>query len=171
MLSDSQNSPSLVVPSPAVQNTTSSPGDRSRVRSSGERTQPRLGRTDRLEELGAGGARRIDDVELLVAPVRRHLPATGIRIVGRRHGGEQLLGRGHAEAEAECAIAIVEVEPVVARAEHLGRGDGDRFVAGAGDLEEDLVLALELDLLVVEPARQEHQAIELEQVGLFQPDG
>ena len=29
----------------------------------------------------------------------------------------------------------------------------------ARDLEEDLVLPLELDLLVVEPARQEHRAI------------
>jgi hypothetical protein len=33
------------------------------------------------------------------------------------------------------------------------------FVAGAADLEEGLALVLELDLLVVDGARQEHQTI------------
>src|SRR3990170_1378155 len=41
-------------------------------------------------------------------------------------------------------------------------------ISGAGDLEEDLVLPLELDLLVVDPAGQQHDAVNVEQVGLFE---
>jgi hypothetical protein len=44
-------------------------------------------------------------------------------------------------------------------------------VARAGDLEEDAVLPLELDLLVVDPPRQQHDPVEIEQVGLFEPGG
>ena len=43
-------------------------------------------------------------------------------------------------------------------------GDEDRLVAGAADLKEDLALVLELDFLVVELARQEHAAIDVEQL-------
>jgi hypothetical protein len=44
-------------------------------------------------------------------------------------------------------------------------------VAGAGDLKEDLVLPLELDLLVVDPAGQQHDPVNVEQVGLFELRG
>ena len=43
-------------------------------------------------------------------------------------------------------------------------GRQNRLVAGAGDLEEDLVLALELDLLVVDAARQEHGAVRADEL-------
>jgi hypothetical protein len=36
-------------------------------------------------------------------------------------------------------------------------------VAGPADLEVDLVLALELDLLVVDPAREVHRPVDVEQ--------
>jgi hypothetical protein len=39
-------------------------------------------------------------------------------------------------------------------------GHLNAFVPGAGDLKEDLVLLLELDLLVVQTTRQEHGAVE-----------
>ena len=133
--------------------------------------QPRLRRAHGLEELGAGGARGADDVEVLVAPVRRHLPAAGVGVVGRADGGEELLGRGHAEAEAEGPVAVVEVEPVVGRAEDLGGGGQHALVAGAGDLEKDAVLTLELDLLVVDPAGQQHRLVNVEEVGLFELGG
>ena len=133
--------------------------------------EPRLGAPDGLEELGAGGAGGADDVEVLVAPVGRHLPAARVGVVGRADGGEELLGGGHAEAEAEGAVAVVGVEPVVGRAEDLGGGGQHALVAGAGDLEEDLVLPLELDLLVVDPAGQQHDAVDVEQVGLFELGG
>ena len=106
-----------------------------------------------------------------MAPVRRHLPAAGVGVVGRADGGEELLGRGHAEAETEGPVAVVGVEPVVGRAEDLGGGGQHALVAGAGDLEEDAVLTLELDLLVVDPAGQQHDAVNVEQVGLFELGG
>src|SRR6476620_7159568 len=44
-------------------------------------------------------------------------------------------------------------------------------MAGARDLKEDLVLPLELDLLVVDPPREQHDAVHLEQIRLFQLGG
>jgi len=133
--------------------------------------QPRLRRAYGLEELRAGRAGGADDVEILVAPVRRHLTAAGVGVVGRAGGGEELLSRGHAEAEAEGPVAVIEVEPVVGRAEDLGGGGQHALVAGAGDLEKDAVLTLELDLLVVDPAGQQHRLVNVEEVGLFELGG
>jgi hypothetical protein len=44
-------------------------------------------------------------------------------------------------------------------------------VTRARNLEEDLVLALELDLLVVDAARQEDQPVNVEELGLGERDG
>src|SRR5262249_40585553 len=43
-------------------------------------------------------------------------------------------------------------------------GDEDRFVSGAADLKEDLALALQLNFLVVELARQQHAAVDGEEL-------
>ena len=99
-----------------------------------------------------------------MAPVRRHLAAGVGRVVLRADGGQKHLARRHAERQAERAIAVVREEPVVARAQLLAGGDEDGLVAGAADLEERLLLVLELDLLVVDFSRQEHQAIGGEQL-------
>ena len=117
------------------------------------------------------GLEALTMLSVLVAPVGGHLAPAGVGIVGRADGGEELLGGGHAEAEAERPVAIVGVEPVVGRAEDLGGGRQHGLVAGARNLEEDLVLALELDLLVVDPARQQHDAVQIEQIRLFQLGG
>ena len=74
----------------------------------------RLRASHRLQQLRAGGRGAGDDVQLLVPPVRRHLPATGIGVLGGAHGLQQLLQRGHAEGETERAVAIVGEKPVVA---------------------------------------------------------
>ena len=99
-----------------------------------------------------------------VAPVRRHLPAAGRRVVLRADGGEQHLERRDAELQAERAVAVVRKEPVVGRLERQAGGHQHRFVAGAADLEEDLALTLELNFLVVKLARQQHAAIGGEQL-------
>ncbi|MNC86805.1 hypothetical protein D3C83_24850 [compost metagenome] len=57
------------------------------------------------------------------------------------------------------------------RLEHLRRGGKHRLVPGAGDLEEDLVLPLELDLLVVEAAREEHRPVGADELVLGQAVG
>ena len=99
----------------------------------------------------------------LVAPVRRHLTAARTGIEAAADGREQHLERRDAELQAQGAIAIVREEPVVRRLQREAGGDLDRLVAGAADLEEDLALLFELDLLVVELARQQHEAIHAQQ--------
>ena len=123
------------------------------------RPDRRFRRTHRLQKLGAGGRRYGDDVEFLVSPVRRHLSPARVGVGGRAHGRVQHFRCRHPELEAKRAIAIVQVEPVVAGLEQEAAGGGHGFVPRARDLEEDLVLSLELNLLVVQPARQEHGAI------------
>ena len=69
-----------------------------------------------------------------------------------------------AERQAQRAVAVVGKEPVVAGLQlHAGCGQ-DRLVAGAADLEEDQALVLELDLLVVDPPRQDHRAVRAEKL-------
>ena len=125
--------------------------------------QAGLRAADRLEELGAGGRGLRDHVEPRVAPVRGHLPAAGARVVLRPDRAQHHLVGRHAELEHQGPVAVVGVEPVVAGLEDQARRDEHRLVAGAADLEEDPVLALELDLLVVEPPRQEHGAVHREE--------
>ena len=72
-----------------------------------------FGAADRVQALRAGGARPRDDVQRLVAPVRRHLPSARARIVLRADGGQQHVERRHTELQAERAIAVVGVKPVV----------------------------------------------------------
>ena len=118
-----------------------------------------------MQALRADAAALRRHVKRAVAPVRRHLAAAVGRVVlGRADGGEKHLARRHAERQAQRAIAVVREEPVVARLQLLAGGDQDGLVAGAADLEERLLLVLELNLLVVDPPRQEHQAIGREQL-------
>ena len=126
---------------------------------------------DGLQALRAGRARLRDDVELLVAPVRRHLPAARGRVVLRPDRGEQHFVGGHADRQAERAVAIVGIEPVVGGLELHARGDEHGLVAGAADLKEDQALVLELDFLVVDPAGQDHRPIGSEQVLAAEPVG
>src|SRR5213080_1610269 len=71
----SQNSPSLVVPSPAE--TYTSPSLRVGLSGTASRCgpEPRFGTAHRLQELGPGRARLAHDVQRLVPPVGPHLPA------------------------------------------------------------------------------------------------
>src|SRR2546430_6514975 len=105
-------------------------------------------------------------MERLVPPVRRHLAATRVRVVSRCDGRQEHLRRRHAEREAQGAVAVIGIEPVVRGTQHPAGGDEHRLVPGARYLEEDLVLALELDLPVVETAGEVHDAEHVEQVRL-----
>jgi hypothetical protein len=113
----------------------------------------------RLQELRPRGRRRRDDVERAIPPVARHLPSPGSGIRRGTHRLIQHLRRRDAELEAERAVAVVGIEPVRRGPQHqTGRGQ-HRLVSGARDLEEDLVLALELDLLVIQPAGKQHRPV------------
>ena len=58
--------------------------------------QPRLGTSNRVEKLRARRTRRANYVQRFVSPVRRHLLAVRVRIVGSRNRRQQHLGGGHA---------------------------------------------------------------------------
>ena len=83
--------------------------------------------------------------------------------LGGADRGQQHLERRDAELQAQRAVAVVRVKPVVAGPQREAGGDLNRLVAGAADLEERLALVLELDLLVVEPPRPQHAAIDVEE--------
>ena len=119
--------------------------------------QRALSGTHALQELRSRRRSSRDDIQRLVPPVRRHLASTRVRVRRRAHRAVKHLGRRHAQLQAERAVAVIRVEPVVARLEHMPRRGQHGLMPGARDLEEDLVLPLELDLLVVHAARQEHR--------------
>ena len=128
-----------------------------------------LGRSNRLEELRAGGRRLGDDVQTPGPPVRGHLPPGRGGVLFGARGLEKHLVGGHAELEAAGPVAVIEKKPVVGGLrDHRGRRR-DGFMAGAADLEVDLVLPLELDLLVVHPAGEVDVSVSGDERGGIQP--
>ena len=123
-----------------------------------------LGRSDAGQALGARGRRGREDAQRGRAPVRGHLPPRRRRVVRGAEGLQEHVPRRHPEAEADRAVAVVREEPVrplphVERDRRL-----DRLVPRAADLEEDPALALELDLLVVDPAGRDHVPVRPEKI-------
>ena len=96
MFSDSQNSPSLVVPSPVETYTTSSSWNPSVMSRSFARSDASAAPTAWRNCVPVGDDDD-DDVERLVPPVARHLPPAGVRIDRRADRLVQHLGRRHAE--------------------------------------------------------------------------
>src|SRR6266568_1451804 len=123
-----------------------------------------LGAAYGLQELSSSGRRGGENVVLTAAPVGWHLAATGSRIVGSTDGLHELSLRSDTEGEAKSAVAIVREKPVVGRAQMSGGSNEKSFVAGTGDLEKDLLLALEHDFPVVNAPRQVHEPVHLDQL-------
>ncbi len=123
-----------------------------------------LGAADGVQALGGGrglGLTMLRRFEVQCEGIWR--PPDGGIVCGA-DGLQQLLFDGVAEGEADGAIAVVGEEPVVARLEGHAGGDEKGFVAGAGDLKEDFLLALEDDLAIVGLAGQVHEAVEVDQL-------
>ena len=91
-------------------------------------------------------------MQVCTGPVRGHLAATAGDIRRGTYALQQLLFGRVAKGEAERAVAVVRQEPVIARLHHHAGGDLDGFVACAGDLEEDLLLAAQNNLAIVDAA-------------------
>ena len=95
-----------------------------------------------LQNLGSGGRRAGHDIQVGDTPVRRHLPPAGAGVVGRAHRLQQHVVGGRAQGQAQRPVAIIGIKPVVAGLQGKGRSHAYGFMSGAGDLEEDLLLAL-----------------------------
>ncbi len=119
--------------------------------------------TDGLHELRAGAGGFRDDVPFGMAPVRRHLAATGSGVVFCADGLQQSFERGDAEHQAKRAVAIIGINPIDAGTQKQPHGGGHRFVAGAGNLEENFILALQLDFAVIQAAGKKHGAVEVDE--------
>ncbi len=96
--------------------------------------------------------------------MRGHLASARRGIVGRAHRLQELFVGRIAERKAQPAVAVIGIKPVVAGTQQNSRRHQQRFMPRARDLEEDLLLALEHDLPVVDPARLVHQPVDLDQV-------
>ncbi len=123
-----------------------------------------FGAPDCLQNLRAGRRGLGDDVQPVVGPVRRHLAAARTGIVGGAHGLQQHFVGGGTQGEHQRAVAIIRIEPVVSGLEAEAGGHADGLVAGARDLEEDLLLAFEQDFAVVDPPRRVHHPIGIDEL-------
>jgi hypothetical protein len=97
-----------------------------------------------------------------------HLPATASRIGGRANGLQKHVRGCHSDGEAQSAVAIVGEKPVVPRTERQCGSHLQRLVAGGGDLEEDLLLPLQKDFAVIQPAGKVHEPVDLNQLSRAQ---
>ena len=66
-------------------------------------------------------------------------------------------------------MTIIRIKPVVPRLQRESSPHSNRFVAGARDLEKNLLLALEQDLAVVDSPRGKHDAIRIDQLLTGEP--
>src|SRR6266511_5750219 len=120
----------------------------------------RLRASDGLQKLAPGGRGAGEDVQLAAGPVRGHLPTARGRIFGCAHGLQKHGLRTESQGKAERPVAVVREGPVVAGAQVLAGRNQQGFVSGAGDLEVNFLLTLELDLAVIDATRKKHQPVE-----------
>ncbi len=124
----------------------------------------RLRASDGGDALAPRGTRLRHEVDLALAPMRRHLATARRRVLDRADGLHHDLRRRHAEPERQRLVAVVREEPVVRRSQQAGQRQPDRLVAGAGDLEEHPALLLHVDLAVVDGPRDAGEAEVVDQL-------
>src|ERR1700676_1851617 len=90
----------------------------------------------------------------------RHLTPTGTRVFFSADSLKQSFEWCNAEHKAKGPVAIIRIDPVDARSEQQARCGGYRFMSRAGDLEINFVLALKLNLAIVQFPRKVHRAIQ-----------
>src|SRR5438445_6066736 len=93
------------------------------------------------------------------APVRRHLPSTRAGIVSSAHRLQKHVVGRNTQSEAKSPITVVRIEPVVAGLQRERGSYSDGLMASPGNLEEDLLLALEHDLPVVDAPGRVHNPV------------
>src|SRR5579862_4684937 len=123
-----------------------------------------------MQQLGAGRRGSADKVELVVAPVRGHLAAAAGSVSGGADGLQEHFCGSYADGQAQGPIAVIGKEPVVSWTKRQSGSDLKRFVPRPGDLEEDLLLPLEKNLAVVEPAGEIHQPVNFDHLLRAEPE-
>src|SRR6266478_6312927 len=93
------------------------------------------------------------------APVRRHLPPTRAGIFGRAHRLQKHVVGRNAQPQAKSPITVVRIEPVVAGLQRERGSYSDGLMASPGNLKENLLLALEHDLPVVDAPGRVHNPV------------
>ena len=121
-----------------------------------------------MQQLGRGAGGGADNVQRTAAPVGGHLASAAGRIGGRSYSLQQHVVGHDAKGKAERPVAIVGEEPVVAGTQRQRRAHLKRLVAGRRNLEVYLLLTLEQDFAVVHASRQEHQAVDFNQLPVAQ---
>ena len=96
--------------------------------------------------------------------MRRHLASTAGDVRCGSDRLQELFFYSVAESEADGAVAVVRKEPVVTGLQRHSGGYEQCFMAGAGDLEEDLLLPLEHNLAVICFAGKVHEPVKLHQL-------
>ena len=161
LFSASQNSPSLVAPSPPLTSTIpspfgapGSPGIRWRLKYLSAWATPTACRNCVPTQLEwtARPSERFEKCEGICLP-----PEEGSEAAPQ--GSGQLLKGGQSQAGGQGAIPVVGEDPIGLRPEQSGGGGGDRLVAGGTDLEESLVLPLQGDLPQIHLPGNEHDPI------------
>jgi hypothetical protein len=89
----------------------------------------------------------------------------------QRRQPEETVIRSDAKPEAERTVTVIGKEPVVSGAEGQCRANLQGFMASRGDLEKDLLLALEKDLAVVDATGKKHEPIDIDYLLCAQTGG
>ena len=121
-------------------------------------------RAHRVQPLHPGRRGPRNQVQLRLAPMRRHLMAAGGRIGLCAHGLQKHLLRRQAQTQAQRPVAVVGEKPILAGPQNLSRRHQYGLVSRPADLKVDLMLSLELDFAVVQPPRTVHQPVHPDEV-------
>ena len=124
---------------------------------------------DRLEVLRARRRGDANDAERRVAEVDGHLASPRGGVLGRAGPLQEVLVGRLAHRDSERAVPVVGVDPVGSGAQVPGDGHLDCLVSGGRELEEDLALALEAHLPLVDEPGDEHEAVHLKEVAGLEP--
>src|SRR5215217_41299 len=125
----------------------------------------------RVRDLRPDRARVRDDAEPPGAPVRRHLPAAGARIVGLREQPQEDVLRSEPGDENDGEVAVVGEPDVAAALERVRRPDLTPLVSRDGNDERRLALPVESEGGFVTQSRRDDVPVHREEVVGIEAEG
>src|SRR5579863_3251037 len=130
----------------------------------------RLSTANGVQQLGAGRRGSTNKVKFVIAPVRGHLASAAGSVSGSADSLQEHFCGSYADGQAQGAIAVIREEPVVSRTKRQSGSDLKRLMPRPRDLKEDLLLPLEKNLAVVEPAGQIHEPVNFDHLLRAEPE-